>query len=344
MIKRSLRILGSKQRDHGNLSGRRSRNTRLSLEHLETRAVPAIGITAFNVAAGTVEFTAGLPGSDTNTLALAKTAEGLLAHTATVGIYASETDIDPGPGVASLTLTPTSHIDLRGNASNFGVIAPSSISNLFRYPDLAASATTNFVTSLYHYVLGRQPDAAGLAFWKAEITNGTSREDVVADFWNSAEHRGGQVDAYYRAYLRRNSDPVGRQLHIDSFLGGMTEDQLAAKFVSSAEYRARFSTNTTYVEGLYRDLLGRLADTAGRNMWLGELPSLGNEGLAATFLSSLERSGKVIDALYVFYLNRRPDAPSRTTFSNQLHNGQLTSGDFAQMLRSSDEFFNRQIL
>ena len=91
---------------------------------------------------------------------------------------------------------------------------------------------------------------------------------------------------------------------------------------------------------MYRDLLGRLADTAGLNMWVAQLPSLGHEPLATTFLSSLERSEKVVDALYAFYLNRRPDTASRNSFAGQLHGGQLISGDLAQQILSSDEYYN----
>ncbi len=56
-----------------------------------------------------------------------------------------------------------------------------------RYP--ASLTHEQFVTALYNNMLGRAPDAGGLAFWVGQLTSGASRGRVLADFTNSDENR-----------------------------------------------------------------------------------------------------------------------------------------------------------
>ena len=43
------------------------------------------------------------------------------------------------------------------------------------YPDAQAE-----ITALYQQVLGRDPDAGGLAYWNGLLTRGATRQDVVS--------------------------------------------------------------------------------------------------------------------------------------------------------------------
>jgi hypothetical protein len=45
-----------------------------------------------------------------------------------------------------------------------------------------------FVTELYGNVLGRAPDAAGLAYWEAQANAGTPRDQLLVDFAVSPEN------------------------------------------------------------------------------------------------------------------------------------------------------------
>ena len=78
---------------------------------LEDRCVPAVDITAFNTAAGTVTFTGDLNGTTSDSLVLSQVAVGSeirLSHNLIgnggTGNYADNTDIDPTAGVAHLVL------------------------------------------------------------------------------------------------------------------------------------------------------------------------------------------------------------------------------------------------
>jgi hypothetical protein len=109
-----------------NRSGRWSRRPfRPALEALEGRDLPAIGITAFDPALGTLTFTGGLGGSSGDNLVLAQVSQSgqtLLAHNLSgngTGDYASATDVDAGAGVANFVIgsgsAPQITVDLGAN-------------------------------------------------------------------------------------------------------------------------------------------------------------------------------------------------------------------------------------
>jgi hypothetical protein len=45
-----------------------------------------------------------------------------------------------------------------------------------------------YVTELYTNVLGRTPDAAGLAYWEGQANSGTPHDQLLVDFATSAEN------------------------------------------------------------------------------------------------------------------------------------------------------------
>src|SRR5205085_624156 len=62
-------------------------------------------------------------------------------------------------------------------------------------------ADTAYLTALYHDVLGRGPDDAGLAAWRTALHAGMPRLDVARGLWESPEHRGQQVDQFFATFL-----------------------------------------------------------------------------------------------------------------------------------------------
>ena len=48
-----------------------------------------------------------------------------------------------------------------------------------------------FVTELYTNVLGRAPDAAGLAYWEQQANSGAARDQLLVAFATSAENISG---------------------------------------------------------------------------------------------------------------------------------------------------------
>src|SRR5262249_52284344 len=130
-----------------------------------------------------------------------------------------------------------------------------------------APPAEQFVGALYHAVLGRAPDAAGLAFWAARLQAGATRQQIAQGVWESAEHRGLEVDQFYATYLHRTADASGRAFWVHDLLGGASEDQVAEGFLASAEYEQAHAGTDAFLAGLYADVLGRAPDPAGRGYW-----------------------------------------------------------------------------
>jgi Ca2+-binding RTX toxin-like protein len=153
---------------------------------------------------------------------------------------------------------------------------------------------TAFVTLLYANVLGRAPDAAGLAGWLARLQSGSDRTDVVLGFSESAEfvrttagavldharagHQTRWADAVYRLYaatLDREPDAAGLRGWTALLADGASLSEIAGGFLGSVEFtRAYGSTNdTAFVTLLYANVLGRAPDAAGLAGWLARLQS-----------------------------------------------------------------------
>src|SRR5205085_12628881 len=90
---------------------------------------------------------------------------------------------------------------------------------------------TQYVTTLYRDLLGRDPDAAGLSYWVGLLGNGVPRAQVAQGIWESVEHRGRQVESYYTRYLHRAADADGRAFWVQAFLGGASETDAAVGFL-----------------------------------------------------------------------------------------------------------------
>ena len=103
-----------------------------------------------------------------------------------------------------------------------------------------------FVTLLYQNVLGRAPDAGGLAGWTSLLDGGLSRGQALLGFSDSAEYQAAManevlVTMMYTAMLRRTPEPSGFSGWL-AFLdaGTYTREQVIDGFFLSSEYRARF--------------------------------------------------------------------------------------------------------
>ncbi|HEU5085173.1 MAG TPA: DUF4214 domain-containing protein [Acidimicrobiales bacterium] len=77
----------------------------------------------------------------------------------------------------------------------------------------------------------------------------------------------------YQATFDRAADADGVAYWLDLYRRGMPLTTIAEHFMTSAEWRARFGNvdDATFVDLLYRNVLGRPADRAGSDHWRGEL-------------------------------------------------------------------------
>jgi Ca2+-binding RTX toxin-like protein len=143
---------------------------------------------------------------------------------------------------------------------------------------------TQFVTTLYSNVLGRAPDAQGLANWVNMLNSGTSREAVVIGFSESTEFKTtsdpaahvGQVFRMYDSAFNRQADTGGFENWVTSMYGGAKMASVVTSFMNSAEFTNTYGninslTNTQFVTLLYNNVLNRAPDSGGLASWVGAL-------------------------------------------------------------------------
>jgi Domain of unknown function (DUF4214) len=209
-------------------------------------------------------------------------------------------------------------------------------------PTLLAQAT--FVNGLYHTLLNRQADSAGLTNWVIALHNGVSRQQVVLAIWDSAEHRGIEVDQFYATFLHRPESSAERTAWVNLFVAGETELQVAEQFILSPEYQANHAGNSSFVFGLYGDVLGRVPSGAEITFWTQALAAGATRAaLAVDFLTSSEAYVDLLNDAYSNILHRAPDASGEQAWLAQLATGQVAPQDVSIIFLSSDEFYGMAV-
>jgi acid phosphatase len=161
-------------------------------------------------------------------------------------------------------------------------------------------ANERFVQSLYSDFLGRGGSLGEIESWVAGIPQ-SGRAGVAAAIAHSPEALTRVVDSFYQRFLGRPADASGEQAWVNFLAVGHTEEQLAAAFLSSAEFANQANAligspdaNTNFVRALYSLLLNRDAGDNEVNFWLNVLAQAGRNGVVAGIFNAPEyRNGAV---------------------------------------------------
>ncbi len=145
------------------------------------------------------------------------------------------------------------------------------------------------VQKLYRDTLGREGEAAGVAFWSDQIRRGRSVASVAAAFYASPEYYtgigGGELDTWvtdlYTKVLRRPVDAAGRDYWV-SQARSRGRGVVALRFYQSPESARR------RVADLYQALLGRAAEPGGLDYWAPRVVAVGDIELAKSLAASGE--------------------------------------------------------
>ena len=107
-------------------------------------------------------------------------------------------------------------------------------------------------------------DLSVLKDLKGTFTQVTGKDDVT-----------GKTFRLYNAAFARLPDASGLEYWISQRSSGVNSERVVAQsFLDSAEFKELYGENishATYVNNLYKNVLGREADTAGLNYWVGNL-------------------------------------------------------------------------
>jgi hypothetical protein len=205
--------------------------------------------------------------------------------------------------------------------------------------DPATLAQATFVDGVYRNLLKRPADAGGLIYWMQALQAGATRGQIVHSIWVSPEHRGLQVDHFYTTFLRRPADSA-RTYWVTLLMNGVSEVEMARMFLLTAEYQATHADNTSFINGLYSDVLGRAADQAGMAYWTQALQNgATRDAVARQILTSAEAYTKILECNYAHFLRRSLDANGRQFWLSVLQSGQASPGTVSEMILASDEYF-----
>lgn len=204
------------------------------------------------------------------------------------------------------------------------------------YLDAAGFLEGDVVLHMYRSILGRDPDAAGKAFWQGEAQRVRALGAGVNFVWQalavqlfgSAEYaaRGAtardSLEHMFNTFLVRGSDAPSVDYYLPLANAGMPYEGWIPAFAFSAEYQQLINQQLApglaprpevdMLMDLYRGTLRRLPDNAGFNYWLGEFrraQCTGNEAVRATadrmahfFLNSPEYQQHYAVADYIVHL------------------------------------------
>ena len=193
--------------------------------------------------------------------------------------------------------------------------------NFFASGEYQGTPRTNaqFVAELFAVFVPGTADAAAVAYWNGQLSQGLPRDVTMAAFMlaptndllvqgvfgvSTSTPEAGTVAAFYRGFLGRLPDTGGYSYYLAKIQAGQCQgtnavasiaDAMSVDFVNSGEYVGRNRSNTQYVADLYNAILDRGADLGGLNYWSGKLDS-GTETrdqVRRDILGSAEFAGKL---------------------------------------------------
>jgi autotransporter-associated beta strand protein len=189
----------------------------------------------------------------------------------------------------------------------------------------SANANVNYVTQLYHDLLGRAPDGGGLTFWTGLLNqNQATKFQVSLGFVNSPEYRMLEVSSLYPKFLHRTVDPTGLTGWTQYLLQGHTLEQLQAQIVASPEYlQTRLGGNTdNFLSTLIMDTFNRPITQADMNMFGDDFGSVNDRvNVAEQVFATTEYRQDLVESYYQRFLNRTADTGGLNAAVAALQNG-----------------------
>jgi type VI protein secretion system component Hcp len=201
-----------------------------------------------------------------------------------------------------------------------------------------------YVNALYQHILGRDAEAAGLAYWSDLLTKGFTRQQLASSLLSSDEGRVEQINDFYHMYLGRSGEAAAVLSYLHFLDQGGTLQNLQTIFLTSAEFvTLSGGTPEQYVDTLYRMLLDRSsAGDVGASSFVKLIQNGGDIAtVVQSILTSHEGSQMLAGRLYDLFLGRYGDGDGLRYWTSKLQQGGSAEEQAVVSFLGSDEFFNR---
>jgi len=233
--------------------------------------------------------------------------------------------------------------------------SPAGSVNLFNTSEFSAGVFAGtpdqvFVIKVYRDLLGRLPDAGGLAFWSGLLDQGLPRSQMVLAIETDSAHEyySKLVASFYQFYLHRTegAGDQGAATGLVNFLaaGGAIE-QVRAFFTSSPEYfiTRGGGTGSGFVNALYLDAFNtpnRVASDPGAAAFAQAISNgtLTTAQVSASIFASNEFRADLVQSYYQQFLNRSGTAAEINAWVSQLAAGVMDQQVIALILGSLESF------
>ena len=179
--------------------------------------------------------------------------------------------------------------------------------------------TGAYVDAVYQLFGGRAATSTEKSYWAPAVASGNrvalTSALAVTDSW-----AGARVNELYQTVFQRSADSSGRAYWLDQIRRGLALEAVGVEFYSSSEYFARNGGNRQgWVQGLYRDLLGRTADGGGVSYWVAQLAGgQPRSAVAANFYRSNESRRDRTGRLHQTILGSRLVDPGLQQWADRL--------------------------
>jgi hypothetical protein len=208
------------------------------------------------------------------------------------------------------------------------------------YSQQGRYSTTVMITDL---VGGNSATATSLVHVARSGAPPTHLLDVATRLTHSQEYFTDIVTNAYLTYLGREPDSPGLGVAVASLSNGyITDEQLEANFIGSAEYiQNHGGAGAGWVRGMYHDLLGRVPRDDEVQAWVAYLNQGGSTvTVAYEFAASGEREAIRVRNDYRTYLGRTPRQDEVDGWVNAFENHQTINEDVIAGFVGSQEYFN----
>ncbi|CAN5826224.1 hypothetical protein BH24ACT3_BH24ACT3_00420 [soil metagenome] len=228
-------------------------------------------------------------------------------------------------------------------AAKSGVVPPTVPASTFLPFESAAA----LAAQQYLDFLSRPPEAAGVDYWARELESGRrAPASVIHHFLVSNEFgvKMAPVVRLYFAFFNRRPDEGGMTYWLGRHRSGVSLDRIADQFAASSEFGRKYGDpdDGDFVNTVYRNVLGREPDVAGRAYWVDQIARGMTRGKVMTHFSESAEYRQAMETqvqvtmTYIGMLRRSPDDGGYLYWVDQLSRGTSLSRLIAQFFTSSE--------